>query len=85
MIAVDNIPSTSGKNAIFLKEAPMKEFNELLQKVTSLTGDAAKTAAGNKSARVRLRRGMQDVISLAGDVREAAMLLTPATTPTEEN
>jgi hypothetical protein len=54
----------------------MKKFNELMAKVTSLTGDAAKTAEGNKSAGVRLRAGMQDVKALAQGVRDAVLVLS---------
>jgi len=49
----------------------MQKFKELQEKVVSLTADAEKTAAGNKSAGVRLRAGMQEIKRLAQEVREA--------------
>lgn len=51
----------------------MKEFNELVEKVTSCKADADKFSAGNNTAGVRLRKGMKEVIDLAKDVRKAVV------------
>lgn len=44
-------------------------FNKLLTKVSGLSGDMEKAAAGNKSAGTRVRQGMQEVKSLAQQLR----------------
>ena len=51
----------------------MKKFVELQNKVASLTSDAAKAEAGNKSAGTRLRAGMQEVKELAQAVRQEVL------------
>lgn len=53
----------------------MKSFDDLMAKVTSLTADASKATDGNKSAGVRLRAGMQDVKTLAQNVRNEVTTL----------
>lgn len=51
----------------------MEKFKKLLETVTSLQSDAEKSAAGNKSAGVRLRKGMQEVKRIAQEVREGVL------------
>ena len=56
----------------------MKKFRELQDKVASLTADAVKAAAGNKSAGTRLRAGMQEVKELAQAVRQEVLAAAAA-------
>ena len=49
----------------------MNEFNELKEQIIALEEDAAKFYdKGNKAAGVRLRKGLQDIKSLAQAVRQ---------------
>lgn len=49
----------------------MKEFNELKELVVSLEDDANKFYdKGNKAAGVRLRKGLQEIKSMAQSVRQ---------------
>ena len=49
----------------------MNEFNELKEQIIALEEDAAKFYdKGNKAAGVRLRKGLQDIKSLAQALRQ---------------
>ena len=51
------------------------KFEELLTLVESLRADVVKHTAGNKSAGLRVRRGLRDVKKIASDlVRESVEL-----------
>jgi hypothetical protein len=51
----------------------MKQFDDLVSKVTSAKADADKFDAGNNTAGVRLRKAMKEVIDMAKDVRKAVV------------
>jgi hypothetical protein len=53
----------------------VEKFEELLTLVQSLRTDVVKHAAGNKTAGLRVRRGLRDVKKLSADlVRESVEL-----------
>jgi len=53
----------------------LEKFEELLTLVESLRSDVVKHAAGNKSAGLRVRRGLRDAKKLTSDlVRESVDL-----------
>ena len=58
-----------------MDEALIERFEELLTLVESLRTDVVKHSGGNKSAGLRVRRGLRDAKKLASDlVRESIEL-----------
>lgn len=58
----------------------MQEFDDLKKKVTEIEEDLIKAEGGNKAAGTRVRKGMQEIKSLAQAVRIKilAARVTPA-------
>jgi len=58
-----------------MNETLIERFEELLTLVESLRNDVVKHSGGNKSAGLRVRRGLRDAKKLASDlVRESIEL-----------
>ena len=58
-----------------MDETLIERFEELLTLVESLRTDVVKQSGGNKSAGLRVRRGLRDVKKMAADlVRESLEL-----------
>ncbi len=51
----------------------MEHYEKLVQKVVDLREDVEKAKKGNQTAAVRIRAAMQEVKSLAQDIRVAAL------------